>query len=43
MAKYNGYSGKVIKQLFEIGKDCEQKGMTASEVVDHLAELGVWE
>lgn len=40
MAKYNGYSGKVIKQLFEIGRDCEQKGMTTSEVVDRLAELG---
>lgn len=38
--KYNGYSGKTVKRLFEIGKECEQKGMTASEVVDRLAELG---
>ena len=40
MKKYNGYSGKTVKRLFEIGKECEQKGMTASEVVDRLAELG---
>lgn len=39
MKKYNGYSGKTVKRLFEIGKDCEQKGMTVAEVVDRLAEL----
>lgn len=40
MPKYNGYSEKVIKRLFEIGMDCEQEGMTAYEVVDRLAEQG---
>lgn len=40
MKKYNGYSGKTVKRLFELGKEYEQKGMTTSEVINCLAELG---
>lgn len=40
MKKYNGYSGKTVKQLFELGKEYEQKGMTTSDVVDRLEEMG---
>lgn len=38
--KYNGYSEKVIRQLFEIGRACGQEEMTAYDVVDRLAEQG---